>query len=393
MFALDVWSFAGDNGGMCFRRLPVSGVGASGRLDGRTLSLAVFLPVLALSLVMPSSFVVQGPGVVLEVTGADQGEEMIEVSGVRTFPSESSFYMTTVSSLGNASSGTSAGVAAWALANPNWQALPVRALYPKEMTREAQLEHAERQMESSQSEAEILALERAGEQVSMRLTVQSVLEGSPAQGKLAEGDVLVSLASGGETVEASSYSRFTGLLDRTEPGTAVEVAFERDGQPASARIVTAAREEEGGVELPGSRLRIGVGIDDVRSDASVGFALEDVGGSSAGMMFALGIYDALTEGSLAGDARVAGTGTISLSGAVGRIGGIRHKMRGAAGRGIGVFLAPVGNCDEVVGAVPEGMEVFAVADFDEAVRAVEAIGGGATRGLRTCEAALGELAD
>ncbi|WKK70957.1 S16 family serine protease [Rathayibacter oskolensis] len=61
--------------------------------------------------------------------------------------------------------------------------------------------------------------------------------------------------------------------------------------------------------------------------------LDDVGGPSAGMMFALGIIDKLTEGSLNGGEQVAGTGTIDAAGEVGPIGGIRQKMFGAVGAG------------------------------------------------------------
>ena len=60
--------------------------------------------------------------------------------------------------------------------------------------------------------------------------------------------------------------------------------------------------------------------------------LNNVGGPSAGMMFALGIMDMLTPGELNGGENVAGTGTITADGTVGPIGGIRQKMWGAVGR-------------------------------------------------------------
>ena len=43
-------------------------------------------------------------------------------------------------------------------------------------------------------------------------------------------------------------------------------------------------------------------------------------------MFALGIYDKLTPGALTGGRHVAGTGTMSVDGTVGPIGGIQQKM-------------------------------------------------------------------
>ena len=122
------------------------------------------------------------------------------------------------------------------------------------------------------------------------------------------------------------------------------------------------------------------------SDIDATFGLQDVGGPSAGSMFALGIVDSLTPGDLTGGKDIAGTGTIEIDGQVGAIGGIRQKMAGAQDAGSDYFLAPASNCSEVVGHEPRGMEVFAVSTLHEAVGAVEAIAAGDTSGLTTCEA-------
>jgi PDZ domain-containing protein len=91
------------------------------------------------------------------------------------------------------------------------------------------------------------------------------------------------------------------------------------------------------------------------------------------MMFALGIMDTLTPGELNGGAQIAGTGTITASGEVGPIGGIRQKLWGALDAGAQVFLAPEANCDEVVGHIPGGLEVFAVEDLDDAIAVLDAV--------------------
>jgi PDZ domain-containing protein len=115
--------------------------------------------------------------------------------------------------------------------------------------------------------------------------------------------------------------------------------------------------------------------------------LDNVGGPSAGQMFALGIIDKLTEGSLTGGRHVAGTGTIDDQGAIGRIGGIRQKMSGAHRAGATIFFAPRGDCDEVVGHVPDGLSVYAVSTLKESLHDLEVIrSGGDTSALRTCAA-------
>jgi PDZ domain-containing protein len=67
--------------------------------------------------------------------------------------------------------------------------------------------------------------------------------------------------------------------------------------------------------------------------STVEITLEDVGGPSAGLMFALGILDKLGEPSLTGGAYIAGTGEISAQGEVGPHRGHRPEARRREGQG------------------------------------------------------------
>jgi len=117
-------------------------------------------------------------------------------------------------------------------------------------------------------------------------------------------------------------------------------------------------------------------------DVSVG--IDKVGGPSAGMMFALAIMDQLTPANELNGARVAGTGVIDVDGQVYPIGGITHKMFGARSAGADYFLAPVENCNEVVGHIPGGLDVYAVDTLDDAYAAIVAIGNNDTSALPRC---------
>src|SRR5690606_23641311 len=115
--------------------------------------------------------------------------------------------------------------------------------------------------------------------------------------------------------------------------------------------------------------------------------LDNVGGPSAGMMFALGIVDELTPGPLTGGNDIAGTGTIDATGAVGPIGGIRQKLYGARDAGADFFLAPSSNCDEVVGHIPDGLQVISTSTLTDSLEAIEVIAdGGDVESLPACEA-------
>ena len=77
-----------------------------------------------------------------------------------------------------------------------------------------------------------------------------------------------------------------------------------------------------------------------------------IGGPSAGLMFALSIYDTLTPGSLTDGGAVAGTGTIDRHGTVGEIGGIQQKIAGARQDGAQLFLVPPGQLRRRAGQRP-----------------------------------------
>ena len=97
----------------------------------------------------------------------------------------------------------------------------------------------------------------------------------------------------------------------------------------------------------------------------------EVGGPSAGLMWALGLYELMTPGDLTDGRLVAGTGTIDLEGNVGPIGGIGDKIVSAREAGADLFFVPEGNEAELDSVDAGSMELIVVADLDEALEALE----------------------
>lgn len=120
------------------------------------------------------------------------------------------------------------------------------------------------------------------------------------------------------------------------------------------------------------------------ANISVSVHVDDIGGPSAGLMYALGIIDKLTPQDETGGQVIAGTGTMEADGNVGRIGGIRLKMLAAKRDGATWFLVPAGNCDEAVGHVPEGLRDVKVANLTEAYEALTNIGSNQGESLPRC---------
>lgn len=117
---------------------------------------------------------------------------------------------------------------------------------------------------------------------------------------------------------------------------------------------------------------------------TIDIKLADVGGPSAGLMFALGIVDKLTPGDLTGGKFVAGTGTIEDNGKVGPIGGIEMKTVGARDKGAEYFLTPKDNCASAASDVPDGLTLVKVNTIKDAVESLKAISKGDTADLPKC---------
>ncbi|MFG2137097.1 S16 family serine protease [Streptomyces sp. NPDC048650] len=112
-------------------------------------------------------------------------------------------------------------------------------------------------------------------------------------------------------------------------------------------------------------------------DIKVKLSLADVGGPSAGLMFALGIVDKLSGsgkgGDLTGGRTIAGTGTIAADGKVGAVGGVALKTQAAHRDGATVFLVPKAECADARAELPKGMRLVPVTTLDGAVKALTAL--------------------
>ncbi|WP_232531672.1 YlbL family protein [Microbacterium halophytorum] len=351
-----------------------------------TTSLAIALVALFGMAFLPTSFVVQQPGPVYNTIGtvaSSDGEELplIEVHDAETYETEGSLDLTTVQVLGNREQTPSWFELAIAWFDRSKAVVPLDSVFPEGVTTEDREAQNAAMMVDSQAEATAAALIELGYDVpsSTELAVAGVTEGAPSDGELEAGDVIT--AANGEPVADAEELR--GVIDAGD-GAPVEVAYTRDGEAGTASIRPERAEIDGEESWAIGVMLAPMTTFDFPVDVTI--QLDDVGGPSAGTMFALGIIDTLTEGPMTGGENIAGTGTIDAEGVVGPIGGIRQKLYGAREAGADWFLAPSDNCDEVVGHVPDGLSVFSVSTLGDAEDAVAAIADGDTRGLPTCSA-------
>jgi PDZ domain-containing protein len=117
--------------------------------------------------------------------------------------------------------------------------------------------------------------------------------------------------------------------------------------------------------------KIGIAIDSAGFDFKPPFPVSIVtqkinGGPSAGLMFTLTVYNALSEQDLTTGRKIAGTGTINLDGTVGPIGGVKQKVAAAEATGAVYFLCPADNYADAV-SVARTIKVVRIATVQNAL--------------------------
>jgi Lon-like protease len=196
------------------------------------------------------------------------------------------------------------------------------------------------------------------------IQVVSTEPGMPAAKVLQSGDVIA--AVDGRPI--SSLTTLSAQIRGHPVGTPLDLTVIRKGR--TIPLVVRSIRSEGHAE-------IGVIVtDQYKFPFTVTINVGDIGGPSAGMMFALGIIDKLGTVNLTGGRFIAGTGEISPNGAVSPIGGIQQKIAGARAAGATVFLSPAANCADALSALPAGMRLIKVNTLAGAVNALEALKAG-----------------
>lgn len=346
-----------------------------------TWSAMIALVLLLIMTFLPTAYVIQQPGPVYDTLGTSAGANgsqvpLISVSGAKTYPTDGALYLLTVQVVGNPQQSPSWMQLAAAWLDPSQAVLPTAAVFPDGQTVKQSDQQSAAMMVDSQKEATAAALRELGYTVTPRITVYSLTKDAAAAGRLRPGDVITA-ADGTAITSAATLQRIIGH----GAGAPVHLTVDRSGTTRSI-TVTPRRQAVGGTPT----WLIGVTLTtDFHFPVDVTLQLNNVGGPSAGMMFALGIIDTMTPRQLTGGHRIAGTGTIDAAGDVGAIGGIQQKMYGARDHGAQYFLAPAANCDQVVGHIPSGLRVFSVKTLGGALHALKAVRtGDGLSALPTC---------
>lgn len=283
----------------------------------------------------------QMPYYIYKPGNADALKPIVEVEG--GFESEGDMHLVTVS-------GLQATPLQYLIAKVTKydEILPLEEVRPKGVSEEDYLHAQLQMMESSQESSVVVAYKAAGKDINISYNgvyVVSVVDGMPAADKLKMGDRITGI----DDQVIKEADDLISYIETKKAGDTVRLEVRRDDSNLTVEITLKAFDKIKG--------KVGLGIElvtdrAVEVDPEIHFSSGRIGGPSAGLMFALEIYDQLTEEDLTSGLQIIGTGALDYEGNVQRIGGIDKKVIAADRAGGDIFFAPYEN-----GAVDSNYEV------------------------------------
>lgn len=331
-----------------------------------TLALSLdHIPFTDVSLAVP--YAAEGPGPTFNTLAEVDGTPVVDIEGAKTDETSGNLNMTTVSVRTNMTLAQALG--RWIGTQDTL--VPIQQVVPQDVSEEEFQQLNEAAFVASEASATVAAMNFLGKPTTV--VVHDVVPDTAAQGVLEPGDVITAVG-GREVTEPGEVQDAVLAL---APGDSLTVTVDRGGQKRELDVTLGESAHDDGAAQLGILM-----TSKPAGDVSVSYNLKDIGGPSAGMIFSLAVIDKLSPGELNGGKFVAGTGTIDEDGAVGPIGGITHKIRGAHGAGAELFLAPADNCAEARRVDAGDMVVASVATLDDAVQAMSDYSAG--REVRTC---------
>lgn len=244
---------------------------------------------------------------------------------------------------------------------------------PKGVSEEEYRQMQLHMMENSQESSTVVAYEAADANIKVDYNgvyVVSVIEEMPAEGTLEIGDIITSVD--GQNI--SQAEDLTSYVENKQAGETITLEIERDETTLTETIELDAFEDEE---------QVGIGISlvtnrDVEVEPEVHFSSGKIGGPSAGLVFALDIYDQLIETDVTRGYEIAATGEIDYEGNVLSIGGVDQKVVAADKQGCDIFFAPNDGSNYDVALktaedIKSDMEIVPVDTFDDALTYLENI--------------------
>ena len=252
---------------------------------------------------------------------------------------------------------------------PDWDLVKNDEVMNKNETVEDSNKRDKLYLEQSKNYAIVAALETANIDYEIKNKVNHVVAISEhSNNDFKIGDNILKI----EDKELYDINELSEIINKTEVGTTLNFVVLRDDKEVNVKAKVYEEKD---------KHFIGVSIIttfDIDSDLDIDITTKKTeSGPSGGLMMALMTYNAITKDDLTRGKKVVGTGTISLDGTVGSIGGIKYKLMGAAKNKADIFLVPDGeNYEEAMKVKEEkkyDIEIVPVKTLNDAIVYLEGI--------------------
>lgn len=267
-------------------------------------------------------------------------------------------------------------------------------------------------MSTAQQAATVVALKQLGYKVSVTALgalIYGILPGSPAASSLQVGEVISKL----DGFKVPTYLDLQNRLETIAPGAVVRVVVSaypagkprtvsfklgvfrstgagnydcfpegkgtkfaiaefvtvKGGKPHPVSCVGIYPQGSGGIAVDGTAFKIGP------LPVKVDVSSEGIVGPSAGLAFTLGLIQELDPANLTGGLKVAATGTMSIDGTVGDVGGVAQKTVAVRVAGASVFLVPPQEYAVAKAHAGSHLKVYSVSTIEQAIHILESLGG------------------
>jgi PDZ domain-containing protein len=294
--------------------------------------------------------------------------DAISITGAPTFPTTGKLSVTSVMVTNPDSYITGFDIlSGWITSDE--AVLPRAEIYPENETAEQSNQQGAADMQESQVNATSAALSLLGYKSESKLIINTVNPNSNAFKQLLTGDQIISI----DQKVLTSATQITEYLGAKQAGDTVNLKVIRSASGSTSGStpidvpVKLSKRDDGSAY-------IGVNIETKHNfPVNVKIKLDETGGPSGGLIFALGIVEKLQSEDLIRGRNIAGTGTITDTGKVGPIGGITEKIIGAKKAGVKIFIAPIDNCSDITHPeLLKGIKVVPVATLSEALAVLRA---------------------
>lgn len=260
----------------------------------------------------------------------------------------------------------------WAKLLKYHELVPIGEARPEGISDEEYMYRQLHLMENSQHASTVVAYQAAGQEIDIHyegVHVMSVVEHMPANDVIQVGDIIVSV----DQQKIQEANDLITYVQTKSVGDIIELQFIRDNQTLTEQLQLTSFPEEPD--------KVGIGIQLVTErtidvQPPIEFDSGKIGGPSAGLMFALEIYNQLTEEDISKGYNVVGTGEVDFEGNVLRIGGIDKKVVAAHKKNCDIFFVPNENgatdsnyvvAKQVAEAINTNMKIVPIDHFNDAL--------------------------